>query len=92
MARVLLVCDEPEIAAALRLLVESNHTVEYARSAQEVFHRIASNERFDVIFSDVELEDMPGVTMKTRLARIAPEMSNRIVFLTGSRGWKSATL
>jgi CheY-like chemotaxis protein len=88
MARVLLVCDEPEVAKALQLILDDAHTVEYAPSGHDVLLRIAAKESFDVIFSDVDLPDMRGKTLKMELARRWPAVAKRLVFLPGTKGWR----
>lgn len=68
--RILVVEDEPHIAAGLKLNLElEDYEVETARSAREASHLLVSTRRFDVILLDVMLPDMDGFEFCTRLRK-----------------------
>lgn len=63
------------------MLVEYDVTV--ASSAHEALDRIAAGERYDVILSDLMMPEINGMELHARLARIAPEQIDSMVFMTG---------
>jgi len=80
--RVLIVDDEPLVAAMLRMFLETEHDVEIAGGAAEALHRLSSA-RFDVIFCDLMMPDMTGMDLYAKLASTDPDQSSNIVFMTG---------
>ena len=80
---VLIVDDEPRLCAILARLLGSEHDVTTFTSAAAAVERIASGQRFDVIFSDLMMPGMSGMELYAELVRIAPQQAARIVFLTG---------
>jgi PAS domain S-box-containing protein len=81
--RVLIVDDEPRVAATLRMLLETEHDVEVAAGGAEALHRLSSGGRFDVIFCDLMMPDVTGMDLYAELASTAPDQAARIVFMTG---------
>jgi two-component system, cell cycle sensor histidine kinase and response regulator CckA len=81
-ARVLVVDDEPLMGSAIARLL-SEHEVVPLTSARIAMARIAAGERFDVILCDVMMPDFSGMELYDGIARHAPELLSRLVFVTG---------
>ena len=81
--RVLVVDDEPAVAAAIRRVLAPQHDVVVRGSAEEALEAIARGERFDAILCDLMMPGMTGMDLHEQLARLAPEQASRIVVLTG---------
>ena len=82
-ARLLVVDDEPQIGNTLRLLLDPDHEVIPVTSAREALERIGSDRRFDIIFCDLMMPEVSGTDFYDRLALAAPELVERLVFMTG---------
>lgn len=81
--RVLVVDDEPAIAASIRRLLGDAAAVETARDGDEALRRLAGGGHFDVVLCDLMMPGKGGVDVYDALvARAAPER-NRFVFVTG---------
>src|SRR5450432_169194 len=81
-ARILVVDDEPLMGSAItRVLAE--HEVVALTSARVAMTRIAAGERFDVILCDVMMPDFSGIDLHAAITRQAPELQDRLVFVTG---------
>lgn len=52
-------------------------------SAREALARIERGERYDVILSDLMMPEINGIELHARLARIAPEQVDSMVFMSG---------
>jgi len=81
--RILVVDDEPKIAAAIRRTLAAEHEVVTATRAAEALERIEDGARFDVILCDLMMPDMTGMDLFGELSKVAPEQARRVVFLTG---------
>ncbi len=81
--RVLVVDDDQLVARAVARMLANAHDVEVLTSAREGARRIEAGERWDVVLCDLIMPDMTGMALAERLARTAPEMLPRLVFVTG---------
>jgi CheY-like chemotaxis protein len=81
--RVLVVDDEPLIAACVQRLLETSFDVTVSTSGSEALESIAVGERFDAIFCDVMMPSVSGIDIYARLRQIAPDQAARMVFITG---------
>ncbi len=81
--RVLVVDDEPSVAAAIRRVLASQHDVVVRGSAEEALDAIGRGERFDAILCDLMMPRMTGMELHETLAQVAPEQAARMVVLTG---------
>lgn len=81
--RILVVDDEPMICGAVRRMLASEHDVVAVARAQEALDRVAAGELFDVILCDLMMPHMTGMDLHAELARVAPEVAGRLVFMTG---------
>lgn len=81
-ARVLVVDDEVALGRGLRRAL-ADCDVEIAADGAEALRRIEGGERFDVILCDLMMPGMQGFDVYAELRRLAPEQSERMVFMTG---------
>ena len=81
--RMLVIDDEPVVAASLRQALVRDHAVTVVASGREALALIGSGERFDVIFCDVGLSEMSGLDLHLALMSAARDQCDRIVFVTG---------
>jgi DNA-binding response OmpR family regulator len=84
----LVVDDEPHIGNTLRLLLHPDHEVVPVTSARDALAHIAlahvgRQAPFDVIFCDLMMPFASGTDFYRELEAIAPEMVERLVFMTG---------
>jgi CheY-like chemotaxis protein len=81
--RLLVVDDEPHIGNTLRLLLHPDHEVVPMTSAREALARIENGPPFDVIFCDLMMPFVNGTQFYKALEVTAPDMVDRLVFMTG---------
>ena len=81
--RVLVVDDEPLAASAARRCLSGEHDVVVTGSALDAIERISAGERFDAIICDLMMPQVTGMDLYSELGRIAPELAERMIFLTG---------
>jgi CheY-like chemotaxis protein len=82
-ARVLVVDDEPHVTSSLSRVLSGEHEVATANSAHDALRMLGKDRGFDVILCDVMMPGMTGIDLYTELARSAPEVTGRVVFMTG---------
>lgn len=83
-ARILVVDDEETMGRVMRRVL-FGYEVAFVRSAREGLARIEQGEAFGAVICDVDMPEMGGVAFAARLAVVAPELANRILFLTRDR-------
>jgi len=66
--RVLLVDDDPDILAALRMLLEEHYAIETATNGSEAVERLTAT-RCDAVLLDLMMPIMDGAAFKEELAR-----------------------
>ncbi len=88
--RILVVDDEPRMGKALQRLLAPAHDVAVAQSAREALALVAEGSRFDVVLCDLMMPGMSGMDLHAELARTAPELAARMVFMTGGAYTASA--
>jgi CheY-like chemotaxis protein len=82
---VLIVDDESSMRRALRLFFErAGFVVEEASSARAALDLVASGGKIDGVVSDVLMPEINGLAFYDQLLEVAPELANRVVFLTGA--------
>jgi CheY-like chemotaxis protein len=82
---VLVVDDEQSIRRALRGYLErSGLTVLEAGSGGEALAMVASGTAIDAVVSDVLMPEVSGPAFYDSLVARAPQLANRVVFLTGA--------
>lgn len=82
-ARILVVDDEPMVAAAVARTLSDDHDVQTELQSTRALELIHAGQRFDVILCDVMMPNFSGVDFYLELERIAPKEIDKVVFLTG---------
>lgn len=81
--RILIVDDEPDVAASLAEMLESRgHITTVVGSAAEALDRLGVT-GFDALFTDLRMPGTDGAELALRAAERHPELSGRIVLMTG---------
>jgi CheY-like chemotaxis protein len=83
--RVLVVDDDEALARVLVRALSASHEVSYVTSARTAIERLLGGATYDVVLCDVQMPDMDGLAMHAELARRAPDVAQRIIFMTGDR-------
>lgn len=82
--RVLVIDDEALIARAIASMLRAEHDVVTTTSARDALQQIADGgEPFDVILCDLMMPVMTGMDFYDELARVAPDRTSSVIFLTG---------
>jgi CheY-like chemotaxis protein len=85
MPTVLLVDDESAVRRALRKIFEQGGlTVREADSGRGALDAIALDDAIDAVVSDFLMPEINGLDFYDALVSIAPQLRNRVVFLTGA--------
>ncbi len=82
-ARVLVIDDEPLLGKTLARMLGRAHDVSYEQEGQSALARIERGERFDVILCDLMMPRLTGMDVLAQIQRLAPDLTRRVVFLTG---------
>lgn len=82
--RILVADDEEALRVALeRFLSSEGHAVVAVGSGSEAIWRAEGDEEFDVLLLDLRMPDVSGQQVFERWRRERPELSERVVFITG---------
>ena len=81
--RVLVIDDELLVAESLRRVLSGECEVTVTTEPSAALARLTSGEWYDVIFCDVMMPGMNGVTLHDRVKCDQPELAARFVFITG---------
>jgi signal transduction histidine kinase len=80
---ILVVDDEPEIAAVLaEMLSADGHDVETAANGRIALAKLRER-AYDLILSDLRMPELSGTGLYQELERQHPELLSRLIFLTG---------
>ena len=80
---ILVVDDEPEIAATLAETLERDgHKVEVAPDGAEAL-KLLGAKSYDLIFSDTKMPRVDGLMFYQEVARRFPGLQQRMIFVTG---------
>lgn len=82
-ARLLVVDDEENVARAIRRVLASEHDVATVTGGAEALRLLKASEPFDVILCDLMMPDVSGMALYNDLAQTAPDLTKRIIFMTG---------
>jgi CheY-like chemotaxis protein len=75
--------DEAPVAAAIRRVLASRHEVVVCGSASDALGAVERGERFDAVVCDLMMPGMTGMELHEALARVAPDLADRFIVLTG---------
>jgi signal transduction histidine kinase/ActR/RegA family two-component response regulator len=81
--RLLFIDDDSLVLKLLTRIFEAEHETVATLSASDALTIVAQQRQFDLIFCDVMMPNTNGITFYEKLAKIAPELSDRVVFMTG---------
>ena len=80
--RILVVDDDDSIRRLVaRLLIRAGYEVESACDADDALETFCSNEKFDLVVSDVRMPGISGPQLVEKLRRLEPEV--KVLYLTG---------
>ncbi|MCE9577524.1 MAG: response regulator [Deltaproteobacteria bacterium] len=82
-ARLLVIDDELSLTKALGRQLRRHHEVAIANDGASALE-LAERHRFDVVLCDLMMPDMDGLAVHDALGRCAPELAERVVFMSGS--------
>ena len=81
--RVLVIDDEAMVGKAIERTLSREHDVTVVTTAQLGLEQIRTAEPFDVILCDLMMPVMTGMDFHAQLTELAPELTGRIIFLSG---------
>jgi two-component system, NtrC family, sensor kinase len=81
--RVLIIDDEPGIAAVFRRIIGRSHEVVVVQSGREALALLEKDDAFDRIFCDLMMADLTGMDVYDALASHRRDCLERFVFMTG---------
>jgi DNA-binding response OmpR family regulator len=82
-ARLLVIDDDPMLGNLVARMLASEHDALVLTSGREALARIGAGQRFELILCDLMMPELTGVDFYERLGPIAPELVDRVVFVTG---------
>ena len=80
--KILVIDDQPTLAKAIRRML-GDHDVAVVTGGREALDKIEAGERYDAILCDVMMPEISGMDLHARLATIAPDQVDKMVFMTG---------
>jgi two-component system cell cycle sensor histidine kinase/response regulator CckA len=89
--RLLVVDDEPLVAATVRRQLASDFVVDAASGACDALARVAAH-RYDAIVCDVVMEGPSGLDFLDALRGRAPALAERVLFVTGGASRETSDL
>lgn len=81
--QVLIVDDDRLFGQTLEMILELDHGVSYFPSAREALSQIQQGARYDAILCDLMMVEMSGMQFLDALARVSPELTQRVIFMSG---------
>jgi PAS domain S-box-containing protein len=82
--RLLIVDDEEAFAAALQRMLEDEHEVVAVTSAAQALELLLDGANFDVVLCDILMPGLSGIDFYRELERRRPDLSARLIFMTGA--------
>jgi PAS domain S-box-containing protein len=82
-ARVLVIDDEPRLLETVRFVLKDEHDVTTLPTAREALDRLLAGDRYDLILCDLMMPGMSGMDLFARLTAERPELTRKVVFMTG---------
>jgi signal transduction histidine kinase len=82
--QVIIIDDEPQLAWAMKRLLDPEHEVVAVTHGREALDRMMAGERFDVIVCDLTMPYMTGEQLYREIeSRFGADVASRILFVTG---------
>jgi CheY-like chemotaxis protein len=81
--RVLVIDDEAAVATVITRLLSAEHDVVEVTSARQALELIDKGQRFDILFTDMQMPDVTGMDLHATLSTQAPDQADRMVFMSG---------
>ncbi|MBL4637600.1 MAG: response regulator [Kofleriaceae bacterium] len=83
-AKILIVDDELLLRKAFRRMLQGSHDISEAADGQEALALITANPTFfDVVLCDIMMPEFDGLKLYAALETIAPDLRDRVVFISG---------
>jgi PAS domain S-box-containing protein len=81
--RILIIDDEPRLGQSMRMLLEPSHDVVVTTRGSEALGWVAQGQHFDLVLCDLQMPEMTGMDVYSRLSQSAPELARRFIFISG---------
>jgi PAS domain S-box-containing protein len=81
--RLLIIDDEQMILGALRRSLSGEYNVTCASDGRRALERLRAGDRYDLILCDLMMPEMTGMDVFAEMEKLAPDQSERMVFVTG---------
>ncbi|QRN98440.1 MASE1 domain-containing protein [Archangium violaceum] len=81
--RILIIDDEPRLAQSMRMLIEPSHDVVVTTRGAEALAWVREGQRFDLVLCDLQMPGTTGMDVYSNLRAHAPELAERLVFISG---------
>jgi len=81
--RILIIDDEPRLAQSMRMLIEPSHDVFVTTRGAEALAWVNEGQRFDLVLCDLQMPGTTGMDVYSHLRAHAPELAERLVFISG---------
>jgi len=81
--RILVIDDEPRLAQSMRMLIEPSHDVVVTTRGAEAMAWVSAGQRFDLVLCDLQMPGATGMDVYSHLRAHAPELLERLVFISG---------
>ena len=85
-----MVDDEPLFCKSVERLLAPDHDIVSLSDPREALRRLEAGQRFDVILSDLAMPGMSGIELHAEISRMAPELAEGMLFVTGGAFTASA--
>jgi CheY-like chemotaxis protein len=82
--RILVIDNEPSIGRLFERILGPKHEVQSCLDVDEACDRVRRGQTFDVILCDLLMPGKSGPDFYRYVARFAPDLCSRIVFITGA--------
>jgi CheY-like chemotaxis protein len=80
--RVLVIDDRFRFGSLIARVLGADYDVLVVPSAESALERAVAGERYDLLLCDLIMPGLSGIDFHERLGSIAPELSERVVFVT----------
>ena len=81
--RLLIVDDERMLTSLLERTLKDEHDIVVVGSARDALEFVRAGQRFDVILCDVMMPAMTGMDLYDELTRVAKDMAENMIFMSG---------